>query len=570
MMNDELKAGALVFIHHSAFIVSFPFLRRPLIVRARAGVESGKRKIAVFIRHASVGTSVAVRSADALQVKACPPCARGARKFFPEERKPSMNKVWRVASGTMCLFALLILGGCQAAPVSNVNTATSAPTAPNAPVATPTNNAGASNVPLTLPLVDALFTDESFAKDLKSELQLTDEQIERLRKVAREETGSLRETETGEHSGTTTAATTRATEQIKSVLGEEKAARFNEFARARWASGGESGAATASESGASSVGGKPNSVPSDTRIVVNAPAYRMDVFENGQLVKSYRVGIGYPEFPLPTGLRRANTIIFNPTWTPPDEPWVESPSSKVKVGEKVDAGSPLNPLGLIKIPIGSPSLIHGGKAAAKLGTFASHGCVGLTNAQVQDVARMMAKIGGAQLTDEDVATYAKNRKETKEVKLERPVPVELRYETIVVEDGKLHIYRDVYDRDTNTEENLRAVLTAAGVSLDSLSEPERAKVLDALKQMARDATGKPADGQPNASPSATPEAANKNANKAANKNANAESGKVTRTIKGQKEIVIELAALKGKGYPAPVALDTGGGAAKSATAKKNR
>jgi lipoprotein-anchoring transpeptidase ErfK/SrfK len=482
-----------------------------------------------------------------------------------------MKTVWRVASGTMCLFALLILGGCQAAPVSNVNTTTSAPpapTAPNAPVAATSNNASANNVPLTLPLVDALFADESFAKDLKSELGLTDEQIERLRKVAREETGSLRETETGEHSGTTTAAATRATEQIKSVLGEEKAARFNEFARTRWAGGGESSANAAG--GSSSVGGKPNSVPSDTRIVVNAPAYRMDVFENGQLVKSYRVGIGYPEFPLPTGLRRANTIIFNPTWTPPDEPWVESPSSKVKVGEKVDAGSPLNPLGLIKIPIGSPSLIHGGKAQAKLGTFASHGCVGLTNAQVQDVARMMAKIGGAQLTDEDVATYAKNRKETKEVKLERPVPVELRYETIVVEDGKLYIYRDVYDRDTNTEENLRAVLTAAGVSLDSLSEPERAKVLDALRQMARDATGKPADGQPNASPSATPEAANKNANKAANKNANAESGKVTRTIKGQKEIVIELAALKGKGYPAPVALDTGGGAAKPASEKKGK
>jgi hypothetical protein len=106
--------------------------------------------------------------------------------------------------------------------------------------------------------------------------------------------------------------------------------------------------------------------------------------------------------------------------------------------------------------------------------------------------------------------------------------------------------------------------------MDSLTEAERAKVLDALKQMARDATGKPTDGQPEASPTATPAAG------AANKNAkaktDAESGKVTRTVKGQKEIVIELAALKGKGYPAPVALDTGGGAAKktTATAKKGR
>ena len=478
-----------------------------------------------------------------------------------------MKRVWRVAGGMMCLFALFIFAGCQAAPVSNGNTSAVATPSPVASATPTTGNAGANNLPVTLPVLDAMFAEEKFAADLKSELQLTDEQIERLRKVAREETGNLRESETGDHGGTTTAATARAAEQIKSVLGDERAARFSQFVSARWA-GGENGTA-----GAASGGNQPNAVPTDTRIVVNAPAYRMDVFENGQLVKTYKIGIGYPEFPLPTGMRSARTIIFNPTWTPPDEPWVESPTSKVKVGEKVDAGSPLNPLGLVKIPIGSPSLIHGGKSPAKLGGFASHGCVGLTNPQVQDVARMMAKIGGAQLTDEDVTTYAKNRKETKELKLDRPVPVELRYETIVVEDGKLYIYRDVYDRDTNTEANLRAVLQANGVSFDSLSETERAQVLDALRQMARDAKGNPADGAPEASASASPEANNKNANSNTNKNANkktdTENAKVTRTVKGQKEIVIELAALRGKGYPAPVALDTGG-ATKDAGAKKGK
>jgi lipoprotein-anchoring transpeptidase ErfK/SrfK len=477
-----------------------------------------------------------------------------------------MKTVWRVACGALCLFAILIFGGCQTAPVANVNSTAGATPSPAASAATGAQQdraTNSNNFPLTLPVVDALFEDANFATDLKSELQLTDEQVERLRKAAREETGRLRETETGEHGGTTTAARQRALERIKEVLGEDKAARFVNFAHARWANGGAASNESNAPDGNSS-GGKPNAVPSDTRIVVNAPAYRMDVFEGGQLVKTYKVGIGYPEFPLPTGLRRANTIIFNPTWTPPDEPWVESPSSKVKVGEKVDAGSPLNPLGPVKIPIGLPSLIHGGKSQAKLGTFASHGCVGLTNSQVQDVARVLAKLGGAQLTDEDMAAYAKNRKETKEIKLERPVPVELRYETIVVEDGKLHIYRDVYDRDTNTEENLRAVLTAFGVSMDGLSESERTQVLDALRQMARDAKGNPADGQPEASPSATPEAANKNAKK----KTDAENAKVTRTIKGQKEIVIEVAALKGKGYPAPVALDTGGGAAKDVGGKK--
>jgi hypothetical protein len=35
------------------------------------------------------------------------------------------------------------------------------------------------------------------------------------------------------------------------------------------------------------------------------------------------------------------------------------------------------------------------------------------------------------------------------------------------------------------------------------------------------------------------------------------SGKAPRTIKGGEEVVIEIGALRGKGYPAPVDLDTG-------------
>jgi hypothetical protein len=254
-------------------------------------------------------------------------------------------------------------------------------------------------------------------------------------------------------------------------------------------------------------------------------------------------------------MRKADTIIFNPTWTPPDEPWVKG---KFAPGKKVEAGSKDNPLGFIKIPIGLPSLIHGGKAAAKLGGFASHGCVGLTNPQVQDFSVVLAGIGGAQVTPEEVAGYAKSREETKQVKLSSAVPVELRYETIVVEDGKLHIYRDVYDKGTNTEENLRRVLEAFGVKLEDLSEQERAQVTQALQAMARDAQGNPTDGQPAATPSPTP-------GKSDNKNA---AVRETKTIKGQKEVVIDVAALHGKGYPAPVNLDTGGATQPKAQLKK--
>jgi lipoprotein-anchoring transpeptidase ErfK/SrfK len=415
------------------------------------------------------------------------------------------------------------------APPSNTKAPSNANASASAPTPQP-KEASATAAPVTLPVLDALFADESFAGELKSKLQLTDEQVEQLRRIAREETSGLEEKEGDEHAGTTTEATGRANEKIRAAIGAEKSDRLMAFVRERWSGGGDPAAAAAPGSAA-----KPNAVPTDTRVVVNIPAYRMDAYENGRLVQSYKIGIGYPEFPLPTGVRKASQIIFNPTWTPPDEPWVKG---QFKPGQKVEAGSKLNPLGVIKIPIGAPSLIHGGKSPARLGSFASHGCVGLTNTQVQDFSLVLARLAGAQLNKEQVDAYAKKREETKTLQLGGGVPVELRYETIVVEDGRLRIYRDVYDLGTNTEENLRRVLEAQGVSLDQLSEQERAQVLEALSQMARDAAGRPASG---AGPTPTPTPGRK------------AQGPVreTKSIKGQKEAVIELAALKGKGYPAP-------------------
>ena len=301
----------------------------------------------------------------------------------------------------------------------------------------------------------------------------------------------------------------------------------------------------------------PNAVPTDSRIVVNAPAYRMDVFDGGRLIKSYKIGIGYPQFPLPTGLRKAREIIFNPTWTPPDEPWVAK-MKDVTAGEKVEAGSKLNPLGPIKIPIGGPSLIHGGKSPAKLGTFASHGCVGLTTPQVQDFAKVLAQLAGKKLTDADLAAFGRDKTRTRQIKLDQPVPVELRYETIVVEDGQLHIYRDVYDRGTNSEENLRAVLAANDVKLEDLPAEQRSEILNALAQLA----GKSgAHTEPIAKKTLPADSPKSSLSLTERKST---AAKTTRISKNQKEVVIEIAALAGKGYPAPVALDNGSGKAKPA------
>ncbi len=383
---------------------------------------------------------------------------------------------------------------------------------------------------MTLPALDALFYEPDFAKALKSQLGLTIMQIEKLKSAAHTSIRDL--SEDGVDAGSAKAATQQYEERIKEILGDDKAQQLVQLVNDRYSRGLEGLAPT-----------QPNFVPKDTRIVVNAPSFRLDVFQDGKLLKTYRVGIGYPEFPLPTGMRNADTLIFNPSWTPPDEPWVKG---KFAPGQKVSGANEDNPLGVIKIPIGMPSLIHGGKPLEKIGNFASHGCVGLTNAMVQDLAGYLAQLGGSDLSPADIKKMKGSK--TRSVKLPNRVPVDLRYETIVAENGTLHIYRDVYERGTNTLENAKSVLQVYGIDYNKLNSQEQEELNTALNEMNRDARGNAIstdtippskDGVP------------------ASKIGRSKKGKVTSKVKGEKEAQVTIAALQGKGYPAPVTLNAG-------------
>ncbi|HXQ70197.1 MAG TPA: L,D-transpeptidase [Pyrinomonadaceae bacterium] len=407
------------------------------------------------------------------------------------------------------LIATLAIGIACVKEPSNSNLPVITTTTPSpSPSPSVSTAATQASMKITLPLLDALLAENAFVRELKDKAKLSDDQIESLKRASQSEINRLRETNAEETDGTDTDAPTRAAEQLRSIVGDAKAEQVATLANEYWAKG-DPAAEGASANGAEMLRG-PNAVPTDTRIVVNIPAFRMDLFQDGSLVKSYKVGIGYPEFPLPFGLRKAQTVIFNPSWTPPDSPWVAKMKNATP-GETIEPGSKDNPLGPIKIPIGSPSLIHGGKSPAKIGKFASHGCVGLTNAQIKDFAMLLMRAANNEVSDKQVAQYLADKTETKSVKLGQVIPVELRYETIVLEDGKLHIYKDVYKQDTNTEENLRRVLETHGARLEDLSEEQKQQALAALK---------------------TPP---------------------------KTEVTIDVGTLEQKGYPAPVNLDDGKG-----------
>src|SRR5436853_5481340 len=135
----------------------------------------------------------------------------------------------RISYATLVVALIVAASGCttttnaptnassaNATPAANATSAAAASPSPTASPGATASDAGEAGLPLTLPVLDAMFADSSFAGALKSKLQLTTEQVESLRRIAREETAKLSEKEAG--SGTTSAATRDAAEKIKGVV----------------------------------------------------------------------------------------------------------------------------------------------------------------------------------------------------------------------------------------------------------------------------------------------------------------------------------------------------------------
>jgi hypothetical protein len=95
----------------------------------------------------------------------------------------------------------------------------------------PENKQATMAMPVTLPVLDAMFTDEQFAAELKSKLQLTDEQINRLKEVSGSAVRDLNEDDSEDNVGSTRASSERAGNEIRQIIGEDKA---NQHALAGW------------------------------------------------------------------------------------------------------------------------------------------------------------------------------------------------------------------------------------------------------------------------------------------------------------------------------------------------
>jgi len=185
-------------------------------------------------------------------------------------------------------------------------------------------------------------------------------------------------------------------------------------------------------------------VPVEWEIKVNIPAYRLTVYQNGEVYGSYPIAVGKPGNETPVGEFAIVRKVKNPVWYPP------------RGGAPVPSG-PANPLGYRWLEYRTPGYgIHGTSNPASIGHAVSLGCIRMNNRDVEALYEVLP-----------VGT-----------------PVRIVYETVTVEtDGttgeiRVRAYSDIYGKGTTTAAVLQEKLAAAGYT----AMPSEAELLAILAQ----------------------------------------------------------------------------------------
>ncbi len=102
-----------------------------------------------------------------------------------------------------------------------------------------------------------------------------------------------------------------------------------------------------------------------------------------KVVRQYRIAVGAPSFPTPSGTFEIVTMQKNPWWYPPASDWA-------KDEEPVPPG-PSNPLGTRWMGLDRDDIgIHGTPDSGSIGGYASHGCIRML---IHQAEALFAKVG---------------------------------------------------------------------------------------------------------------------------------------------------------------------------------
>ncbi|MDA0163219.1 L,D-transpeptidase/peptidoglycan binding protein [Solirubrobacter ginsenosidimutans] len=117
-----------------------------------------------------------------------------------------------------------------------------------------------------------------------------------------------------------------------------------------------------------------------TIITIDRGNFKLRLFKNLKVSKTYGVAVGMPAYPTPTGRFNIANKAVNPAWTAPNSPWAGAYAN-----ETVEGGSAENPLKARWMGIVNGVGIHGTGAPGSIGSRASHGCIRMTVPDVIDL-----------------------------------------------------------------------------------------------------------------------------------------------------------------------------------------
>lgn len=206
------------------------------------------------------------------------------------------------------------------------------------------------------------------------------------------------------------------------------------------------------------------------RLEINIPENRLRVFEGDSLLETYRVSVGMPGHDTPDGEFAIGHAEWNPWWRPPPREWAKD--------DKVTPPGPNNPMGRVKLFFAPLYYIHGTPDAENIGRPASHGCVRMLNRDVIALARLLHARHGGSLSDAEITRVLARPSQTRVSRLAAPVPLSIRYQPIVVRDGELKIFPDVYNRRRVHREGVLQALMSAGYDGASVDREAIRRVLE--------------------------------------------------------------------------------------------
>src|SRR5207237_993821 len=120
------------------------------------------------------------------------PCFNRRQQMANSEHKGmnDMKNIRNLTLGVIVTLLLITAAGCVTEPANNSNSPSPSPTVSPSPSAT---ERSALEVPVTLPVLDALLSDHAFRAKVKSQVALSDAEIAQLQKIAAEEVTKLRQ-----------------------------------------------------------------------------------------------------------------------------------------------------------------------------------------------------------------------------------------------------------------------------------------------------------------------------------------------------------------------------------------